>query len=441
MNVLFENLLGSLAFSAVFIATTLGGVLESRAGHHVLGRLTPYQDCRLCHGDDLQGGIGRSCYSCHGRVWPGGELAPLADVGGPYSGEAGNAVWFDGSGSADLDGAIVAYLWDFGDGSVDSNIQPRHTYASVGTYTVTLTVTDDNGNTDTANTVAEITGSTLNVPPLADAGGPYTGAGGIAVQFDGSGSIDVDGTIVSYEWDFGDGSSGTGPAPTHAYSEMGFFMVQLTVTDDGGATDTVNTAATVSLATNQPPDVDPGGPYSGVVDELVTLDASNTFDADGDTLIFIWDFGDGSLPSFPSENPVATHNYNKAGTYTAKVIVTDGALTPVIAEVAVTITEDSSGNPLPPADETWLVQIPLQGTEFTVSWADVEGMLWGQATHLDGRTSTVVGLLFNDMIMWADLSGAVFIGNVDQEAGTMRGIIFDGGNGDSIWLAERLQAP
>ncbi|MDH3458376.1 MAG: PKD domain-containing protein, partial [Gemmatimonadota bacterium] len=64
--------------------------------------------------------------------------------------------------------------------------------------------------------------------------------------FDGSGSTDPDGTIVSYEWDFGDGATGTGVSPSHTYAAAGTYDVTLTVTDNDGATDTQATTATIA---------------------------------------------------------------------------------------------------------------------------------------------------------------------------------------------------
>jgi len=74
----------------------------------------------------------------------------------------------------------------------------------------------------------------VNVPPLADAGGPYSTDGG-TVQFDGSKSLDVDRDTLSYAWDFGDGSMGSGTTPTHTYTADGSYSVTLVVTDSRGA--------------------------------------------------------------------------------------------------------------------------------------------------------------------------------------------------------------
>jgi len=87
-----------------------------------------------------------------------------------------------------------------------------------------------------------------NNPPVADAGGPYSGNVGESITFSGSSSYDSDGTIASYEWDFGDGATGTGVSPTHIYTTAGTYMISLTVTDDDDATNTATTTATISPA-------------------------------------------------------------------------------------------------------------------------------------------------------------------------------------------------
>ena len=81
--------------------------------------------------------------------------------------------------------------------------------------------------------------------PVADANGPYTETNDEPVEFNGSGSYDPDGTIISYEWDFGDGHSGTGVKPSHKYSSSGTYNITLTVTDDDGLTDTNDTTAVI----------------------------------------------------------------------------------------------------------------------------------------------------------------------------------------------------
>ena len=87
-------------------------------------------------------------------------VSPVADANGPYTGDVDESISFSSSGSSDPDGTITEYLWDFDDGQSSTNANPSHTYTSEGTYHVTLTVTDDDGLTDTDQTTCTIsTGS------------------------------------------------------------------------------------------------------------------------------------------------------------------------------------------------------------------------------------------------------------------------------------------
>jgi PKD repeat protein len=257
---------------------------------------------------------------------------PVADPNGPYTGTVGSPVTFDGSGSSDPDGTIVSYDWDFGDGSTGTGVSPTHTYGAPGTFTVTLTVTDDDGLTDTASTTATI-GDVLPEPPVADPNGPYTGTVGIAVTFDGSGSSDPDGTIVAYDWDFGDGSVGTGVSPTHTYGTDGVFTVTLTVTDDDGLTDSAATTATIGIGP-LPPVADPNGPYSGAVGVPVLFDGTGSTDPNGNETIvaYDWDFGDGNIGT----GPTPSHTYAAAGLYGVTLTVTDDGVPPLTDSASTT---------------------------------------------------------------------------------------------------------
>ena len=191
-----------------------------------------------------------------GDLDPAVNLSPVADANGPYNGTATiTLITFDGTGSTDPDGSIVAYDWDFGDGNTGTGVNPVNTYAAADTYTVTLVVTDDGGLTDSATSTATIVPAPQD--PIADPNGPYNGIESQVVVFDGSASFDPDGgSITQYDWDFGDGNTGTDVAPSHTYIAAGNYTVSLIVVDDEGAISTSATT-TADIASDQDRDGTP----------------------------------------------------------------------------------------------------------------------------------------------------------------------------------------
>ncbi|MGN6407163.1 MAG: PKD domain-containing protein [Curtobacterium sp.] len=217
---------------------------------------------------------------------------------------------FDGSASSDPDGSVASYAWDFGDGSTGTGAAPKHTYAKGGSYTVTLTVTDNQGATGSSTQQLSVTAP--NQPPTAAFTSTSTG---LTASFDGSGSSDPDGTIASYAWDLGDGSTASTPTVAHTYATAGTYQVKLTVTDDQGATGTV-THSVVVAAPNQAPTAS----FTTTVDGLtVSADGSGSNDPDGSIASYAWTFGDGSTAT----GATASHTYTAAGTYTVQLTVTD----------------------------------------------------------------------------------------------------------------------
>ncbi|GEM_PF-3849625 len=174
---------------------------------------------------------------------------PLASFQGtPLSGNRPLTVSFDASASFDPDGTLVQYDWDFGDGTTrsDAGITPKHTYSIDGTYSVTLTVRDDEGNTGSLTETDYIFVGN-KIPTASFSFSPNSPDALQPVSFDASLSSDEDGSIVRYDWDFGDGTVNpdAGSTPTHSYSTGGDFLVSLTVTDTLGATNTQTHPITV----------------------------------------------------------------------------------------------------------------------------------------------------------------------------------------------------
>jgi PKD repeat protein len=160
---------------------------------------------------------------------------------------SGASCSLNGSASSDSDGTIADYSWTFGDGTGASGATADHAYAEPGTYTVTLTVTDDRGAWARDSKVVTIESSPPPPPPpnAAPTAAFTSSCSAPSCSFDAGGSTDRDGTITAYSWDFGDGTSGGGVTAGHTYTQAGNYTVALTVTDDGGATATDSKSITV----------------------------------------------------------------------------------------------------------------------------------------------------------------------------------------------------
>ncbi len=170
-------------------------------------------------------------------------------------------VTFNASASYDPDGNITNYKWNFGDGNITNTTDQiiTHTYVSTSNYTVNLTVTDDDGATNTDTTTLAVT-----EPPIADANGPYIGVIeyiAVPITFDGTGSYDPDGTITSYDWDLdndGEFDDAVGATPTVSFTAPYSGNINLKVTDNNGATDTDTTTLTITKH-SPPPNAIHGG--------------------------------------------------------------------------------------------------------------------------------------------------------------------------------------
>ncbi|MFW6154893.1 MAG: PKD domain-containing protein [Planctomycetota bacterium] len=182
----------------------------------------------------------------------GANQPPVADAGDDQtvtdSDENGTEdVTLDGSGSYDADGTIAGYVWEENAVQIATGVSPTVTL-DVNVHTIDLTVTDDDGATGTDSVVVTVNAG-ANQPPVADAGPDQTVRdnnknGSEDVTLDGSGSYDPDGTIVGYVWKEGDTQIATGVSPTVTLS-VAVHTIDLTVTDDGGATATDTVVITV----------------------------------------------------------------------------------------------------------------------------------------------------------------------------------------------------
>jgi PKD repeat protein len=175
----------------------------------------------------------------------GVKQAPVAVAGvSAMSGTAPLTVTFSGMNSTDSDGSIVSYAWNLGNGTTATGSAASATYTAAGTFSAVLTVVDNDGLAGTATVTINVTAG-ANLMPIASASASVTtGTAPVPVNFSSAGSADPDGSIASYRWDFGDGTSSTVASPSKTYMSPGNYTARLTVTDDRGAT----AAATVGVS-------------------------------------------------------------------------------------------------------------------------------------------------------------------------------------------------
>ena len=179
---------------------------------------------------------------------------------------------------------------------------------------MTLTVTDDDGDTGSANSTITV----LNMSPVAS----FTESAtvvltGETIHFDASGSYDPDGSISSYRWSFGDGSTRTGKTADYSYRDNGIYTVTLTVVDNDGGTASTSDVKTIL---NRPPVALFNETAETVhIGEAITFNASDSYDSDGYIVSYFWDFGDGANAT----GVVVSHAYADNGTYTVELTVPD----------------------------------------------------------------------------------------------------------------------
>lgn len=208
----------------------------------------------------------------------------------------------------DTSGTAGNYSWNFGDGKTSTEKNPTHTYASAGTYNVTLNVTNSYGTSTYTLRNVSITDALK-----ADFNATNNlGSAPLNVKFNdltvGSGGNST------YLWNFGDGTTSADRNPSHSYNRSGQYTVTLTVTNPCGATDSIVKTSYVSVGYVPVADFT-GTPTSGVA----PLNVQFTDNSQGSDLTYAWDFGDGSTSTTKSPS----HIYNASGTYTVKLTVSN----------------------------------------------------------------------------------------------------------------------
>lgn len=332
---------------------------------------------------------------------------PVANANGPYSGSTAVPVSFSAAGSNDPDGgAIASYRWNFGDGTADVTTQSAtttHTFVSPGAFTVSLTVTDDEGATATVQTSATITtdvpvagkpyvwrnswspttaavGATVALTAVIDASAvPAEDVSAVsanvrynssvlrfdrsmAVSTNGLNGLTANGTVPGIVSIAAIDNNGVGVKGVVGVARLEFTVLAASPSSVATQTELVDISdkdlnalldstrvveATLTIGTGdgtvkQPPVANANGPYSAVVGAPITFSAAGSSDPDGGAVTYNWNFGDGGAPSTLAS---PSHTYGSAGAYTVTLTVTDDEGVTASATASVTITAAGPGQP------------------------------------------------------------------------------------------------
>lgn len=208
----------------------------------------------------------------------------------------------------------LTFAWSFGDGETSAVQGPSHLFEAAGSYDVSVTVTDANGDEASDSIVVEVGDD--QTPTVVAGATPSSGLAPLPVTF--TATVSGGNEPIAYVWDFGDGSPTSDlQNPSHAYTMAGAFTATVTVTDGDG--DVASDTVTVEVGSDDLPSATASAsPVTGI--EPLTVSFTGTGIGGNAPLAYTWSFGDGS-PADTAQNPA--HVYESAGTYTATLIVTD----------------------------------------------------------------------------------------------------------------------
>jgi PKD domain len=275
------------------------------------------------------------------------------------------------------------------------------------------------------NSGSATTGVTLqDRPPVASfTSTPPSAPTGTAIRFDGTSSYDLDGTVVSYSWAFGDGATGTGSIVTHSYTLAKAYTVTLTVTDNGGVTGSTSSQVTI---TDRPPVVSfTPSPATANTGQSITL-SINVSDPDGTISTTRVDWGDTTSQLYSGAITSATHSYATTGSSTSQIFTiivtaTDNNASYTSTSSQVTINDRV---PIPSFNPSSTSLTTNQNVTLTISATDPDGTVatirvdWGDGTvdtlsgtatsdtHNYGSTGTSTTRIFTITVNATDNSGS-----------------------------------
>jgi len=358
---------------------------------------------------------------------PANNQAPVAQLAvDKPNAKTGQNFEFDASASTDSDGTIVLYEWDWeDDGTFEqasgSAAIMTHAYETAGDYTPHVRVTDNHGGVDHAFVPVSVT---PNIPPEVELGAtPTRGNPPFTINFDASGSIDPDGTIVNYEWD-GDGDghwdAATDDVPYWSWecTQTGDFEAKVRVTDDSGDFG----FGTVLCSGNVGPiAVGSATPDTGSSPFNVTFDSSSSYDSDGTIIASAWDIhDDGTFEHTSSGTGTWSTNIIWAGSIKVRLRVQDNE--GVYGSTLLTVTS-SGGWHISKLDSDqdvgWFNSLALCNSKPAIAYFDLTngalkyiraqdgyGYAWYQPQNL-GYVDD--GMMYGLSLAWVDGSRAAIV--------------------------------
>ena len=359
------------------------------------------------------------------------NAAPVANAGANQSVSIGSVVTLDGTASSDANRDALTYKWTMGSipsgssATLSSAISPNPKFTAdvAGTYSAILMVND--GKVDSTSSVVTITASAANSAPVANAGLPQNVALSTTVTLDGTGSSDANNDFITYKWTLITKPAGsiavlasaTSAKPTFRADVSGTYVATLLVND--GKVDSVAAATTVTVSSaNSDPIANAGANQNVVLGSTVTLDGTNSTDANRDQLSFRW-----VMMSKPSTSAALLANATSAkptfladvlGTYVITLIVNDGKVDSTIVATTVTV---SSANVAPVANagtnqNVVLGNVILDGSASSDANGDAITYKWTLLNKPTASTAALTGDTSAKPTFSADKAGIYVIGLV-----------------------------
>jgi len=292
---------------------------------------------------------------------------------------------FDGNGSTDPDGDALTYSWNFGNTETAIGAIASTTYQQAGTYEALLTVDDGNGNVDSQEVTIVVTNPQI-VLEASFTATPTSGSTPLLVDFDASSSTFPANAVITYTWDFGDGTTGAGETVSHTYTQSGSYATTLTISD--GVTSDISEIVTITVTEIDVPvataritaDV-----TTGTAPTIINFDASASTISDNSVLSFTWDFGDGTT----DVGATVSHEYTAVGEYvvTVRAANADGIFD--------TATETITINPSPGGGESCTFGAPLSTALPTIENASYTNV------HVLGTRGPDLSNVTNFTINWS----------------------------------------